>query len=300
MMADEAALGPARLKGRTAVVTGASRGLGRAIALAMAAEGARVAVVARSEAVWDERLPGTVHDAVAEIEAAGGTAVAIPADLTNEEDLERVVDVTERELGSVDILVNNAALTVGGRPPAPGSAPRVRASTMVQSEAPSFVSFPLKAYRLHLAVNVLAAFRLMQLVLPGMVARGSGSIVNISSNAAFTPGEGPYASVTGPALFAYGSTKAALHNISQAVAYEMSPKGIAVNVLLPSLPIHTPGSDSLLPEGTISAWGDIGEFAEAAVRLAMTTPDMRTGQLLFHDDVLHPELGRRNWLSTET
>ena len=88
-----------RLGERVVIVTGASRGIGKAIALACAQEGAAVAVTARTEAVWDERLPGTVHETVAEIEADGGRAIAIPADLAQPEDVERLVEVARSELG---------------------------------------------------------------------------------------------------------------------------------------------------------------------------------------------------------
>ncbi|MGA9611793.1 MAG: SDR family NAD(P)-dependent oxidoreductase, partial [Mycobacterium sp.] len=77
----------ARLDGHTAIVTGASRGLGRAIAVALAAEGSAVAVVGRTENVWDERLPGTIGETVADIEAAGGRAIAIRADLLDRDDV---------------------------------------------------------------------------------------------------------------------------------------------------------------------------------------------------------------------
>ena len=88
-----------RLVGRAAIVTGASRGLGRAIALALAAEGAAVAVVARTEQQWDERLPGTIGDTVAAIADAGGRAVAIRADLLNREDIPRLVAEAREALG---------------------------------------------------------------------------------------------------------------------------------------------------------------------------------------------------------
>ena len=81
-----------RLEGRAAIVTGASRGLGREIALALAADGAAVAVVGRTESVWDERLPGTIGETVADIAAAGGRAVAIRADLLDRDDIARLVD----------------------------------------------------------------------------------------------------------------------------------------------------------------------------------------------------------------
>jgi NAD(P)-dependent dehydrogenase (short-subunit alcohol dehydrogenase family) len=100
-------------------------------------------------------------------------------------------------------------------------------------------------------------------------------------------------------LVAYGSTKAALHNLSQAAALESANKGVAVNVLIPSLPISTPGSLALLTGQEITQWGTPERFAQAAIALALVSPDERTGQILFLEDVLQPELGRRGRLSSE-
>ena len=118
-----------RLAGRAAIVTGASRGLGRAIALALAAEGAAVAVGGRTEEVWDERLPGTIGETAADIEAAGGRAVAVRADLTDRDEVAGLVESSRDALGPITILVNNAAFTAPGRPPAPGDQPRAQSAT---------------------------------------------------------------------------------------------------------------------------------------------------------------------------
>src|SRR6478736_2141247 len=96
-----------RLSGRVAIVTGASRGLGKAIALALAHEGAAVAVAARSEQVSDERLPGTIHETEALITTAGGRALAVPCDVTDDADLVRLVEQTRAAFGPIDLLVNN-------------------------------------------------------------------------------------------------------------------------------------------------------------------------------------------------
>jgi NAD(P)-dependent dehydrogenase (short-subunit alcohol dehydrogenase family) len=303
--------GSGRLAGRTAIVTGASRGLGRAIATAFAREGAAVAVVARSEAQWDARLPGTIHEVAQEIEKNGGRAVAVPADLSRPEDVERLVEATRAALGPVDLLVNNAALTVPGRPPAdraaprPGSGDRLPTSTGPANAArppvgvspagaapaagdpaqtlhrSSFLNFPLKGQRMHF-------------VLPDMLAAGRGAVVNISSVAGFIPGEGPYERTGVPGPIAYGGNKAALHHLTQSVAMEVQAYGIAVNVLSPSEPVITPGN--LVAAAGETDWASPEDFAEATIRVALADPTVTNGQLLWSDDVLHPELGHRGWL----
>lgn len=293
-----------RLAGRTAIVTGASRGLGKAIALAFAREGAAVAVVARSETQWSERLPGTIHDTVAEIEAAGGRAVAVPADLSHLDQVEQAYAVARSSLGPIDLLVNNAALTVPGRPPFPGDEPRrERARTPVapgaaneQPSAPfgSFLTFPLGGLQRHLAVGLFASYRLMQLVLPDMIERSRGAIVNISSVAGLMPGAGPYAPGGQPGPIAYGGNKAALNHLTQCVAHEMQPHGIPVNALSPSAPVLTPGN--LYAAADETDWASPDDFAEATVRVALADPNEVTGRILWDQDVLHPELGLRGWL----
>jgi 7-alpha-hydroxysteroid dehydrogenase len=290
-----------RLDGRVAVVTGSSRGIGKAIAVAFAAEGARVAVVARTEAQWDPRMPGTIHDTVAEISAAGGTALAVGADLANPDEVEMVIDRAKAGLGPVDILVNNAALTIPGRPPkearVPGpSAPLPEGAARSGGGIPrsSFLSFPLKGFRLHLEIGLFATYRLMQLALPDMIEAGRGGIVNISSLAGFVPGEGPYPHPGTPGPIAYGGNKAAIHHLTQSVAVEVQAHGVAVNALSPSEPVITPGN--LVAAAGESNWASPEEFAEATLRVAIADPNETNGQLLWSDDVLHPQLGRRGWL----
>ena len=202
--------------------------------------------MARTEEVFDERLPGTIHETVAAIEADGGHAVAIRADLAREDDVDRLVAEARAALGPIDLLVNNAALTVPGRPrAAPRAAVGVATARAHHQHARpgSFLEFPLKGYRLHYQIGLFASYRLMQLVLPDMIELGRGGIVNISSLAAFIPGEGPYER---PGRAAPGSRTAATRRrcttSREAVAFEMAPHNIAVNALLPSEPVLTPGN----------------------------------------------------------
>ena len=303
-----------RFAGRTAIVTGASRGIGRAIAIAFAREGAAVAVVARSETEWSPMHPGTIHDVVKDIHQAGGHAVAIPADLSQAADVEKLYDVARTELGPIDLLINNAALTVPGRPPASradaathqrqsrsGARPRQAADATSDASQPptpwqtlSILDVPLKAFRMHFEIGLFASYRLMQLVLADMINANRGSIVNISSSAALDPGEGPYTddAVAGP--IPYGCNKLAMHHLTQTVALQMQPYGIAANLLLPSEPVLTPGN--LFAAADETQWADAADFAEATVRVALSDPQQQNGCVLWSDDVLHPERGRRGWL----
>jgi 7-alpha-hydroxysteroid dehydrogenase len=279
-----------RLTGRTAIVTGASRGLGRSIALAIAAEGAAVAVVARTEQVWDDRLPGTIGDTVAAIEAAGGTAVPIRADLLDREDIPRLVDEARAALGPITVLVNNAAFTAPGRPPRP-EAPerpnpkRLQPQGAVKPTWPGFVGTPSSAFRRHFEIAVFAGYELMQLVAPDMIEAGHGAIVNISSVASRLPGDGPYGDTTGGVLPGYGGSKAALEHLTACAAYDLAPHHIAVNALSPSQPMVTPGLSYYIKEFADNV-GSSEAFAEAVVRLALVDPAVVTGRTMGHLEVL--------------
>lgn len=275
-----------RLAGRAAIVTGASRGLGRAIALALAAEGAAVAVGGRTEEVWDERLPGTIGETVADIEAAGGRAVAVRADLTDRDEIARLVASARDALGPLAILVNNAAFTAPGRPPVPGAEPRAKPAKPSGGKPgwPGFVSTPLHAYRRHFDIAVFAAYELMQMVCPDMIEAGGGSIINITSVASRLPGDGPYADRSGGVLPGYGGSKAALEHLTQCAAFDLTDHNIAVNALSPSKPILTPGLSYYARTFDDTASSD--EFACAAVELALVDPAKVTGRTIGHLQVL--------------
>ena len=223
-----------RLDGRAAIVTGASRGLGRAIAVALASAGAAVAVAGRTEKVWDERLPGTIGETVADIESAGGRAVAIRADLLDRDDVARLVDQARDALGPITILVNNAAFTAPGRPPKPGDTDvtaRAKSAKAPPGAAkpgwPPLFGTPLGAYRRHFEIAVFAAYELMQLVCPDMIAAKSGSIVNVTSAASRLPGDGPYPDRSGGVLPGYGGSKAALEHLTWCAAFDLQGHHIA-------------------------------------------------------------------------
>ncbi len=194
-----------QLVGKVAVVGGASRGIGKATALAFAREGASVVVVARS--VEAGALPGTIHTTAEAIEALGATALPIRCDITVQEDVEAMVDLTMREFGRIDVLVNNAALSVPGYP---------------------ITELPVERWDEMMAINLRGTFLCCKVVLPHMIAQSSGSIINVTSLAAR---RGSVASYN----IAYGVTKAGLDRFTVGLAAEVKEHNIAVNALEPTM-----------------------------------------------------------------
>jgi NAD(P)-dependent dehydrogenase (short-subunit alcohol dehydrogenase family) len=264
-----------RLAGRVALVTGASRGIGASIAVAFAHEGAAVAIAARTDVPGPDAPEGTLADVAAGIERGGGTALPVRCNIGVAEEVEALVARVASELGPVDVLVNNAA-AFGTN---------------------SLLAMPLRRYRRCFDVNVFAPFLLMQLVVPAMVERGRGWIVNISSDAARRPPPGPYDDAEAVGAPGYGSSKLALEHLTRSVAREYCTAGIAVNALAPSMPVATPSMLSVEPD--LDEQVSAESFAEATIRLATCDPRLLTGQVLYSEDVLHPELGTRGWLGTQ-
>lgn len=255
------------LDGRVAVVTGASRGLGADIARRFAAEGARVAVSARTTEAGQSPYAGTIHETADSIVDAGGTAVAIPANLASAAERARLVADAERLLGPIDILVNNAAVTWFGK----------------------VDSFEEKHFRVMFEVQVRAPFELAQLVLPGMRQRRWGAILNISSKAALHPAGPPYPRRQGGTV--YGMVKAALERFTTGLAAEAHADNVRVNALSPTSIVATPGAlhhNLVTPEmERIAESADV--MAAAALALVGDSPPL-TGRIAYSQQLL-AELG---------
>ena len=244
------------LAGKVAIVTGASRGIGEAIAARFAQEGARVIASARTAEEGESKLSGTLTDTIARITRAGGEARFVKADLAVKEDRERLIETTVASYGPVDILVNNAAITY----------------------FIPVVDFPEKRFKLMMEVQVYAPFHLAQLVLPSMRERHQGWIVNISSGAAFHP-KPPYPpGARGGTV--YGMCKAALERFTTGLASEVFADGIAVNVVSPGL-VATPGVavHGLITEATKDRVQPVEYIAEAVFQLASGDPKTLTGRI---------------------
>jgi citronellol/citronellal dehydrogenase len=257
--------------GRVALVTGASRGIGAAIAQRLHSAGAAVAAVARSLDSHPPDLPGTLRETVAAIEGLGGRAVAIQGDVMDAGSRAQVVARCTEALGPIDILVNNAVYGPQG----------------------AFESFSARDFELTFEANVRAPFHLCQLVLQGMREQKRGWMLNISSGAAEPPVGPPYGEYALLGGLLYGSTKAALNRLTTGLAAELYPDGIAVNALAPASAVMTPG----LEASGITSWIDpsvlepIEAMAEAAVALCTCDPATMTGRVVYSVRFLE-ELGR--------
>jgi citronellol/citronellal dehydrogenase len=248
-----------RFEGRRALVTGASRGIGAAVAVRLAAEGADVAIVARTLDEHDH-LKGSLAATANRISGIGGEAATIVADLNDPTDRERIVrDAVEALGGPIDVLVNNAAAAM---------------------YAP-VTSMPLKRRRVLFEVNALAPLDLAQAVVPAMLERGEGWIVNVTSATARGGN---------PTMALYGASKAALNRITSGLAAELDDTGVRVNAIEPRAAVLTEGAAALVGESLTDDQIESLEAMTEAVVALCDCPVALTGRICVSLDLI-AELG---------
>jgi citronellol/citronellal dehydrogenase len=258
-----------RFAGRRALVTGASRGIGAAIAERLAAEGADVAITARTKSSHDH-LAGSLDDTAARLAGYGAHVATVVADLTDPDGRLRIVPEAERQLGGpIEILVNNAAAAI----------------YMPVAE------MPMKRRRILFEANVHAPLDLAQAAIPAMRDAGEGWIVNLSSATA-RPWAGPpfVLGSQGSTLTMYGASKAALNRTTNGLAAELYGTGVRVNTVEPRAAVLSEGAEALVgstlkPEQIES----MEEMVEAVMALCDCPPDL-TGRTCVSLDLLD-ELG---------
>jgi NAD(P)-dependent dehydrogenase (short-subunit alcohol dehydrogenase family) len=221
------------LRGKVALVTGASRGVGAAIAVALAAEGCAVACAARATDESPLRLPGTIDATVDRIRSSGGDALSVPTNLANEDEVVSMVARTVAHYGRLDLLVNNAAITFVGD-----------------------LEMPMKRFDLVFAVNLRAPFVAIREAAPHLRSAGGGSIVNVSSLAALFPP---------PGMAAYGMSKLALEHLTLDAARELRPDGTAVNCFRIDIAVASEGFVANTPGADHASWEPCEVPAEGIV-----------------------------------
>ena len=259
---------PLPFEGKVAIVTGASRGIGKEIALELARNGADVVVCARGGPTTDTPLPGSVEETAGEITALGRRSLALHVDVGKEEDVYGMIDRAKAEFGRIDIVVNNAA-TLG------------REGGNFLEGDPSFL---MRSF----LTNVNAPYLISRKVAPIMAETGGGTIINISSGAARLPTPPTPESVARLAVDnrpVYGITKAALNRFAAGVASELYPLGVAIVSLDPGFIATERATLSPLP------WMDLSRAEKAdvpaqAVAFICRDPMAYTGRVVTAHEVL--------------
>ena len=208
--------------GAVALVTGASRGIGKVLCIELGARGAKVACAARATNDNRLKLPGTVDETVDIIEKAGGVGLAIPTDLSLPEQIEAMVETSASHFGGIDILVNNAAVTFVGD-----------------------LEMSPKHYELIMDINVRAPFLAAKYAKPYLAKSSNGRILNVSSIAGLN-----YI----PSMMAYGMSKAALDHLSVSCAAQLKDDGIAVNCFRIDTQVASEGYMMNAPDEDYSKW----------------------------------------------
>ncbi len=244
------------LQGRVAIVTGASRGIGRAIALGLAREGCDVVVAAKSTEST-EKLPGSIFTVAAEVEALGARALPVRVDVRDADQIESMAAKTLETFGRIDLLVNNAgALHWTG-----------------------ILDTPAKRFDLVTGVNVRAAFLCCRAVLPAMIRQGRGHIVNMSP---------PLDPAILPGRIAYGISKLGMTLLTLGLAEEVRRHNVAVNSLWPATIIESQASINH-GLGTPAMWRKPDILVDCVLQLARKEPAEVTGRALVDEDFLRSE-----------
>ena len=246
------------LEGRVAVVTGSSRGIGRVMALDLAAAGAAVVVTGKSEQST-ERLPGSIHSVAEEIVAAGGRALAVRLDVRSEEEVTAMVEQTVAAFGRLDILVNNAG-ALWWKP---------------------LMETPLKRYDLMWEVNVRGSFLCAQQALPHMIRNGFGHIVMCSP---------PIGTEANPGYVAYMTTKMGMTRLAIGIAAEHEADNVACNSLWPVTLIESLATINY-GVGDRSMWRSPQILADSLMEIVTSEPRALTGRQLLDE----PFLRERGW-----
>lgn len=263
-----------KLDGRVAVITGASRGIGKDMAIIFGREGAKVAVSARTEKEGDFRIPGSIESTLRLVKEAGGEALGIRCDVSNDDEIAELMRRTVAEWGRIDILVNNAAILIPG----------------------TIADMQPRHWDLLYRINIRGPFMCSKAALPYMREQSYGHILNISSPAAIGPGPGPYQTRAAGGT-SYGACKAHIERFSQGLAAELWGTGIAVNVLSPRRGIATEGQRWFRQQAGQTSFagsrenGDI--MGDAAAIVCSRDPNTYTGHILWDEDVLR-EAGEKD------
>lgn len=264
-----------RLQGKVAIVTGASRGIGSATAMRLAAEGARVALVARTGKAGDRRLPGSLEETAGRIKALGGECVCITADLVDPGRRGHIVPETIRHFGGVDILINNAAWS---------------RFEPARDQTDSHI-------RRCFEVNYFAPLELIQQCVPSMAQRGAGWIVNLSSATVNHPSPAPcdrteryfkFNAEVGPSV--YGSSKAAFERLTTGMACELAAANIAVNAVAPVEAVASEGAVALGTIDAVAHMEPVEAMAQAVLELCSRPPAGLSGRHVLSLNLLR-ELG---------